>query len=99
MPLRGRLYNPRMEGMTLAETILIALPFIAMAVTLIVGAGTLKRKRIRYIAIAVIGFDIMVYGWGASWPVPNYATSAMMLGGLVAFLAATFWFFRSLRQA
>src|ERR1700737_4273977 len=61
----------------------------------ILPARNVIRRRIRWTAIAFIGIGTCFGGFAASWPGPNSITSVMMLGGLVMFLSAAFFFGRS----
>jgi len=71
----------------------ISLP-VALAV-IILPARNMLRKRIRWAAVAFVGLGTLFVGWAASWPGPNTATFAMMLGGLFAFAIGSFCFTRT----
>jgi hypothetical protein len=72
---------------------LVGLP-VAL-IYIILPARNAIRQRIRWIAIAFIGIGTCFIGLLASWPGPNSITGTMMLGGLVMFLCAAFFFVRS----
>ena len=74
-------------------TFLVGLP-VAL-IYIILPARNVIRQRIRWIAIAFIGIGTCFVGLVASWPGPNSITGVMMLGGLVMFLGAAFFFVRS----
>ncbi len=74
-------------------TFLVGLPFALIYI--ILPARNVMRLRIRWIAIAFIGIGTCFVGWAASWPGPNAITGVMMLGGLVMFVCAGFFFVRS----
>ena len=79
----------RIVGVVFLVGLPVALIFI------ILPARTVRRRRIRWVAIAFIGIGSCFVGLAASWPGPNSITGAMMLGGLVMFLGAAFFFVRS----
>jgi hypothetical protein len=73
---------------------LVGLPVALFCI--ILPARNAIRQRIRWIAIGFIGIGTCFVGLLASWPGPNSITGAMILGGLVMFLGAAFFFVRSL---
>ena len=62
---------------------LICLPVALAAIVL--PARSLLRKRLRWGALAFVGFGCLLVGFVASWPAPKTITAVLMLGGLLAF--------------
>jgi hypothetical protein len=72
---------------------LICVPIALAAIVL--PAGSLLKKRLRWGALAFVGLGCLFVGLVASWPGPNTITCVLMLGGLLAFATGSFCLTRS----
>ena len=64
---------------------LLVVGVLAALIDAIFPARKPQSERPRPVAFAGLGFIVAFFGWGASWPVPNYTTFTMMLVGSVMF--------------